>query len=134
MRKYVLPFLCLLLLNCTGIKPIEVHETTTAMDNLALTHFGEKYATKDNKTGSHVIVFKKYKELEDLFATVKYFIFEKSSQSLLYQDELKGGSVAWHSEFKIIATSRTMKAELTENQESTSIYYYDVKQRKKVEH
>ncbi len=134
MRKYVLPFLCLLVLNCTGTRPIESHDTTVTMDSLALTHFGEKYATKDNKTGSHIIVFKKYKELEDLFATVKFFIFEKSSQSILYQDELKGGSVAWYSEFKIIATSRTMKTEMTENQQSTSIYYYDVKQQKKVEH
>lgn len=127
MKVYLLPILILFLANCAEVKPIEVQSEGAKMENLALSQFGENYATKKNKTGSHFIVFKKYKKLEDLFATVKFFIFEEDSQSIIFQDELNAGSVSWHSNFKIIAISRNLKTDEDKNQQSTSTYYYDVK-------
>lgn len=116
----------LFLTNCSSVKSIETNSTESKMQNLAQSHFGEKYATKKNETGSHFIVFKKSKKLEDLFATVEFFLFEEGSQSVIFRDTLKAGSVTWHSGFKIIAISRNLKTDVNNNRKSTSTYYYDV--------
>jgi len=115
--------------NCTGVKSIEGHDEGAKMEDLAHSHFGENYATKKNETGSHFIVFKKYKKLEDLLATVKFFIFEEDSQSIIFQDVLNAGSISWHSDFKIIAISRNMKSDA--NKKPTFTYYYDVNKKTK---
>jgi len=132
MKKFLLPILFLLLTNCTSVKPIAAPKEKSLMENLAVSHFGEKYALKKNDSGNFIIVFKKYKKIEDLFATVKFFIFEVSSQSIIFQGELKAGSVNWYSDFILIATSRNMNTNGDKNQKSTQTYYYDVKKRKKV--
>ena len=132
MRKLLLPLLFLLLTNCSNVKLIEAPKEQSLMDDLAISHFGEKYAVKKNKSGSYIIVFKKYKKIEDLFATVKFFIFEVKTQSIIFQDELNAGSVKWYSDSKIIAISRNLQTEGDKNQKSTITYYYDVKKKKKI--
>jgi len=129
MKNYLFPILLSFFSNCTSVKLIEGHDEESKMENLAHSNFGEDYATKKNESGSHFIVFKKYKKLEDLFATVKFFIFEENSQSIIFQDELNAGSISWHSDFKIIAISRYM---LTDANKKPSItYYYDVNKKTK---
>ena len=129
MKRYLFPVLLIFLTECTSVKPI--HEGKEArhseMDNLAYANFGEKYAVKKNETGSHFIVFKKYKKLNDLFATVKFFIFEIESQSIIFKDELKDGGVSWTSDSQIIAVSRNLKTVTSTNNKPMSRYYYDVK-------
>jgi len=129
MKKYLFPILLLVFTNCSSVKSIEGHDEESKMENLAHSHFGENYATKKNESGSHFIVFKKYKKLEDLFATVNFFIFEEDSQSLIFQDELNAGSVSWQSDFIIIAISRYMITEA--NKKTSSTYYYDVNNKTK---
>ena len=133
MIKYLLPFLVVVLASCASVEPVENKDEVSSMENYALSEYGEKYATLENKSGSHTIVFKKYKDLKDLFPTVKFFVFEKSSQSVVFQDELNAGSIGWHSDFKIIATARNLKSEDNENREPRSVYYYDVLEQKKVD-
>lgn len=127
MRKCLSPILFLLLISCSSVKSIETdsRERESKMEKLAQSQFQEKYTIKKNETGSHSIVFKKYKKLEDLFATVKFFIFEEESQSIIFQDELNAGSVSWQSDFKVIAISRNLKTNT--EKKLTSTYYYNVK-------
>ena len=75
MKNYLFPILLSFFSNCISVKSIEGHDEETRMENLAHSNFGEDYATKKNESGSHFIVFKKYKKLEDLFATVNFFYF-----------------------------------------------------------
>lgn len=133
MIKYLLPILAIVFTSCGSIEPAENKEELTSMEDHALSEYGEKYATLENSTGSHTIVFKKYKELKDLFPTVKFFIYEEESKSVIFQDELNAGSIKWHSDFKVIATARNLNSDDGENQEPKSIYYYDVLERRKVE-
>ena len=131
MIKYILPFILAVLTSCASVEPVESKEKMSSMEDYALSEYGEKYAILENSTGSHTIVFKKYKDLKDLFPTVKFFIYEEDSKSVIFQDELNAGSVKWHSDFKIMATSRNVKSD--ENQEARSVYFYDVLEQKKVE-
>jgi hypothetical protein len=131
MIKYILPFILAVLTSCASVEPVESKEKVSSMEDYALSEYGEKYAILENSTGSHTIVFKKYKELKDLFPTVKFFIYEEESKSVIFQDELNAGSVKWYSDFKIVATSRNVKSD--ENQEARSVYYYDVLEQKKVD-
>ena len=131
MIKYFLPLLVFVFTNCGSVKSTQEVDEAPSMEDVALSRFGDKYASIENESGSHTIVFKKYKKMEDLFATVKFFVFEENSQSVIFQDELNAGSVSWYSDFEIIGTSRSSKTD--QNQESTTIYYYDVIKRKKVD-
>jgi len=96
MKNYLFQILLLFFSNCISLKSIEGHGEEIQMENLAYSQFGEDYVTRKNESGSHIIVFKKYKKLEDLFATVKFFIFEEDSQSIIFQDELNAGKISWH--------------------------------------
>jgi len=100
------------------------------MEDLAYSHFGEDYATRKNESGIHVIVFKKYKKLEDLFATVKFFIFEEDSQSIIFQDELNAGKISWHLDLK--KNCHIYRYMLTDGNKKPSItYHYDINKKTK---
>lgn len=133
MSRYLVFLSLAVLTSCASVESIEDGEKTTSMESYARSEYGENYATLENKTESHIIVFKKYKDLADLFPTVKFFIYEKESESVIFQDELNAGSINWHSDFKVIATSRNIKSDDGNGQEARSVYYYDVLERKKVE-
>lgn len=133
MIKYALPFLVAVLTSCASVEPVDNKDEVSSMENYALSEYGDNYATLENRTGSHTIVFKKYKKLKDLFPTVKFFIYEEESKSVIFQDELNAGSVKWHSDFEVIATARNLTSDENESQEPRSVYYYDVLEQKKVD-
>ncbi len=129
--KFLL-ILILFLTQCKSTKTIQKEENQAAvLTNLAIEKLGTKYSIKENEEGSHVIVFKTHKRLQDLMGTVSFFIYEKSSQSSIFEDKLNAGSVNWVSDSEIIAVSRNLKEERDKGKTPTKVYYYNVNDKKK---
>ncbi len=117
---------------CKSHKAIQKEDNhTSLMKNLAVEKFGTKYSIKANEKGSHFIVHKTHKRIQDLMGTVSFFIYEKESQSSIFEDELNAGSVNWISDIEIIAISRNIKAERDKGKSPTKTYYYNVINKKK---
>lgn len=127
MIKYFLFIISFSLISCVAIKPTQEQANQDTFKYLAQSQFGENYATLKNSDASHLIVFRKYKKIEDLMASVKFFIYEIESESIIFQDELSSGTVKWSSKDEVIAISRNQNNDPNKKQPSTSIYYYNVR-------
>ncbi len=81
-----------------------------------------------NNDRSYSIVSTRKKTLKMLFPTIDFFVFDHNSNTIIFEDSLAGGSVAWDSEYSLRATNRGSK---TEGIEKYS-YLYDCKSKKKI--
>lgn len=119
-----------LLTNCKNSKSVQEQTQKESLENFALLHFnGKEYEVKENKEGDYAIVYRKDKKLDELMASVVFFIFEESTQSAIFQDKLNAGSVEWLSDTEIIAIARNVKVE--GNTVPKITYYYDVLKKQK---
>lgn len=76
------------------------------LEILAQESLGDAYAVVDNSTAEYAIVFTKFKTLHDLFASVRFFVFEKKTGTKIFEDDLRAGTVVWKSDYVIVTTSR----------------------------
>ncbi len=129
MYKYVLPILFLWLTNCTTITPIQEKSIAITFEKIANAKYGKGYATLENISATYVIVYKKHKKLEELMATVNFFIYEKKTSAVIFEDELNAGSVKWINDYevRIISRNQGSNTELS----PTIIYYFDVLKKEK---
>lgn len=132
MNRILIALLFLLLMACSTSKPVNKNTSNNALESLAKQRYGERYAVKQNESGTHSIVLQKYKSFEELFANIHFFIFENSTQSIILEDTLLRGSVKWHSDIEVITVSITTQSE-GEVRHSKTIYYYDVVKKQKRE-
>ena len=105
---YLLTFV--LTLNCSSTK-FNKQEIDSKIEQLAISHFGKKYASKENSTGRYMLVWRKYKKMEEMMGTVDYFIFDKKTQKIIFEDHLNAGTVKWSSDYEIIAIARNIHTE-----------------------
>ena len=127
MRLFVYLFVFSALFACSSTKYSIGNQK---MEEYASARFGSKYATKTNKDGRFVIVFKKLKDLRELMASVHYFVYDKKKQIVITGDTLKAGTVKWYSDYEIMAVAhdiRTKEGERIPKQ----VYIYHVLDRKK---
>lgn len=124
----VLPFL--FLMACSASKPTNGNTSKNELESLARQRYGERYAVKQNESETYSIVLQKYKSIDELFANIRFFVFEHSTQSIILEDTLLQGSVKWYSGTEIITVTVNPKSEDEEGRSKT-IYYYDVVKKKK---
>ena len=105
------------------LEETEVEISNKKLDVLAKEQLGEKFATLKNATEEYTIAFTKYKDFKELFATVKFFVYEHKTESIILEDELISGVVKWHSEDTVVAIHR--------NSDETETYYFNVVTKKK---
>ena len=133
MLKFLIPIFLLLATHCTVTHKSKTDKScldkNTMLDKVAASYFGDHYAINENEPGDYVLVFKKHKKLKDLIANVRFFIFSKESNSIIFEDELKAGTIIWDGDYEILATSRNQKVAKEGNQ--TIIYRYHVQTSKK---
>ena len=122
-----------ILTNCVGLKPTPTKPTFSSVKKLALLYFGENHAALENNAKTHVIVLKKYKKFEDLLSSVKFFIYDKKSQTIVFEDTLGSGTVKWFSDTEIIAIARNIKKKSGIGRIPKKVYYFDVLTAKKRE-
>lgn len=128
----ILLILFLFSTQCKSSKTIQKEENKASlMKNLAMEKFGEKYSIRANEKDSHFIVYKTRKRIQDLMGNVSFFIYEKESQSSIFEDELNAGTVNWVSDIEIIAISRNLTEERDKGESPTKAYYYNVIDKKK---
>jgi hypothetical protein len=110
---------------CSSVQKAQRRPKVTQIEHLALEQFGYNYYTKANDSGSHILVFKKYKKMEDLMATIRFFIYDLETNSIIFQDDLKAGTVKWYSGFEVIAIARNLPID---SQEAPIVhrYYFNV--------
>lgn len=131
MYKNLAMVVVFLMISCSVKQSAEVTQKELLIEDIAFEYFaGKKYAIKTNISESHSLVFKKYKKLEDLFPDIHFFVFDHESKSIIFSDELKAGSVKWHSDYKIIAVARNLPIE-NSNNTRRQIYHYDVRAKQK---
>lgn len=125
---FIVPCWLLLVIGCHSTKSIPTTSEETPAQKAVASPFGPEYAIRENKNGTYILAYRKHKKLEDLFATLEFSIYDKQTQTVIFNDELKAGSVAWYSEFEIVAKARNLKSDST-NQTYNVTYYYDVQKR-----
>ena len=76
-----------------------------SLTTIAKKELGEQYATLENATGEYTLVFNKYKAFQALLPNVKFFVYEKSTGSKIYEDDLSAGTAIWKSDYVISTTS-----------------------------
>ena len=123
MKGIYFSILTLALFSCANIQPTqERSKDDRVLEEIAKSNFGDNYAALENEKGDYVLVLSKYKRIEDLVANVKFFVYRKEGQSILFQDELKAGSVKWHSNYEISTISRNVN----NGRSTTATYTYNV--------
>lgn len=127
---FIVPCWLLFVIACHSTKSIPTATEGTPAQKAVASPFGPDYAIRENKNGAYILAYRKHKKLEDLFATVEFSIYDKQTQTVIFNDELKAGSVAWYSEFEIVAKARNLKSD-SSNQNYNLTYFYDVQKRTK---
>lgn len=133
MKNYLVLASVFLFINCASIQIYEKENHIEIVDELAIEALGEEYATRENDRGSHFLVFKESTNLNDLMGVVAFFIYDKSSQNIIFQDELEAGSVSWASDVEIIAIARNRHKVMQVGEPLIKTYYYDVLEKRKKE-
>jgi len=130
MKLFILLFLSLVLLSCTSFKISEKRALEQSIEKFAKKEFGEKYELKSNDKNTHTIILKNYKKLTDLFPSVHFFIVEHKTNTIIFKDQLNAGTVYWNSNYEVVAISRNIN---TENSNDTKrlMYYYNVRTKQK---
>jgi hypothetical protein len=129
------PLLILFLGACQTMKsdsaslPLNNPSERSKIDVLVADQFGTDYGTKENKKKDYTIVFQQDKKLEDLISNVHFFIYDKKTESIVFEDKLEAGTVDWHSDYEIVAISRVKNA--NDGTRTIREYYYDVQKREK---
>jgi hypothetical protein len=109
--------------------PLNNPSERSKIDVLVADQFGTDYGTKENKKKDYTIVFQQDKKLEDLISNVHFFIYDKKTESIVFEDKLEAGTVDWHSDYEIVAISRVKNA--NDGTRTIREYYYDVQKREK---
>ncbi len=118
-------------MSCSASKSTQVKPIESSIEDFATKHFeNARYATLGNADGSYSIVYSKYKNLEDLMANVRFFVFEEATQTIILEDSLSQGTVNWSSDFEIMVIARQVKT-AEGGVIAKQTYYYDVKKKKK---
>ena len=60
---------------------------------------------------------------------VHFFIYDKKTESIVFEDKLEAGTVDWHSDYEIVAISRVKNA--NDGTRTIRECYYDVQKREK---
>lgn len=102
--------------------------TVTEDENIHLTateKFGERYTIFANESESYFIVLQKTKKLTDLFPDIHFFIFEQETQTVVFDDVLKQGSIQWISD-KEISTISILEERDKDGLRIKDVYTYNV--------
>jgi len=60
---------------------------------------------------------------------VHFFIYDKKTESIVFEDKLEAGTVDWHSDYEIVAIYRVKNA--NDGTRTIRECYYDVQKREK---
>ena len=124
--------LVVFLVSCKTLK-LSTETQEENIDLAATEKFGERYAIFPNESESYFIVLQKTKKLTALFPDIHFFIFEQETQTLVFDDILKQGSIEWISDKEISTIS------ISEERDKNGLrvkeqYTYNVETKNKRDH
>lgn len=133
MYKYIFFLSIVFISSCVSQKNNEVEEVKEdlILKEIIKSKFGNSYAIIDNNSKDYTIVLTKHKQLYDLIASIKFFVYEKESKTIIFEDELNAGSINWKSDYEIIATARNITLENGEYIPK-QVYLYNVRKKEKI--
>lgn len=128
----LIELLSAVLLNCKSIKTLAPDATKVKVEDTAFIDFWQAYANIPNEDGSYILNFKNNKKIEDLLATVEFYIVNAKTNHIIYKDSHKAGSVKWYSTFEVIAAERNLRKEGSNKLSPPITHIYNVRTPKKI--
>jgi len=114
-----------------SVKPVGSQQNDSIRVNeIAKERFGALFTVEENDTKEFFLAVSRSNELST--TAIKFFIYGKDEQKIIFEDELSLGSVRWESSFKVLVQKFSGTVKIYDADMNKSGYQFDVKSKQKI--
>lgn len=110
----------------------ESQKKNDSFKKIAVEKFDNNYQFKFNSDSTYLICYSQNKKSQDVFPPLKYFIYDLNNNDIVFEESLPNGKIKWINDFQVQVYIVPGIVHGDENKNSSSVYIYDVKHKRKI--